>query len=173
MSKWLKLTIALVIAISTVTVATALANTIYMPMVFKNPTATPTMTFTPTVTLTPTRTPTPTATPTQSPGVYILDIVYKPSGDPLNEYVKIKNTSSKSVDMKDWIIKPAKAGTGVKYVFPSFTLGAGKIVNVWTKSGTDTSTDLYWDSTIPVWNDNHDCGYLKNDNGGTESSYCY
>ena len=50
MSKWLKLTIALVIAISTVTVATALANTIYMPMVFKNPTATPTMTFTPTVT---------------------------------------------------------------------------------------------------------------------------
>jgi hypothetical protein len=178
MSKWFKLTIALVIAISVVTVANALANTIYLPMVSKYPTATPTITLTPTVTLTPTRTPTPTKTPTRTPtattapGVYILDIVYKPSVA-LNEYVEIKNTSSKDVDMKNWTIKPEKAGTGIKYVFPSFTLKAGKIVNVWTKSGTDTSTDLYWGLSSPTWNDNHDCGFLKDSDGAPQSTYCY
>jgi hypothetical protein len=59
--KWLLILIVAIGLISATT--TALANTIYLPVVAKDPSPTPTLTQTPTatlsVTLTPTRTPTP------------------------------------------------------------------------------------------------------------------
>jgi len=174
MFKIVKFLLALGIALGTITIAQALSNVYYMPVIYQAPT--PTITFTPTITPTPTNTPTPTITPTPTktptpaPGVDIVDILYDPDTDPLAEYVEIKNTKSSAVDMTDWFIK---AETGQKYIFPSFKLKAGKRVKVWSGVGTDTSTNLYWGSSEPIWKDNHSCAYLKDDERKLHSTYCY
>lgn len=167
MSTKLKTLIALTLVLSTIFVAaSALANTIYLPVVYNQPTATPTNT------LTPTPSPTPTKTPTPGPGVYIIDIEYNPDGDPLDEYVEIENTKNKSVDMTDWRI--SQDGDTRKFDFPDFTLGSDRKVKVWTKSGTDTSTNLYFDQTEPWWKDHGtNCAYLKDEDRVTVDSYCY
>lgn len=169
-----KLLIALLLAISLVTAITAWANTVYLPLVPKDPTNTPTATLAFTVTPTPTqtKTATPTRTPTQTPGVYILDIFPNPSDNPLNEYVVIENNGNSSVNMTGWGIKAEKSGK--RYNFPEdFTLGADKSVKVWTKTGQNTSSNLFWGSSVPVWDDTRDTGYLKNKNGDTVDTYSY
>lgn len=153
-----------------VAVRAAVTQYYYLPIVYNQPTPTPTQTITPTVTGTPTKTPTPTPTATPEPGVYITDIVFDPTGDPLDEYVAIKNSESKSVVMTDWMLRDENRNV---FTFPTFTLGAGATVKVWTKSGTDTSSNLYWDSDVPIWNDHGDCAYLRDDENNSIDTYCY
>ena len=144
----------------------AYTNTLYMPIVFKQPTHTPTNTATPS----PTFTPTPTNT--KVPGIYIIHIEYNPSNE-LEEYVTIKNTEGQTQDMTGWILKNDHDPADI-FNFPNnYKLLSGKSVKVWTKSGTDTSTDLYWGSDEPVWNLGSDCGYLRNEDNVRISSYCY
>ncbi len=171
--KWLFLSIITIGLISATT--TALADTIYLPIVVKGATWTPTQTQTPTVTpsitLTPTRTPTRTPTPTLEPGVYIIDINNNPDGNDLDtEYVEIKNEGDKSVDMTDWILRDENQNV---FTFPDFTLSKGAKVKVWTKAGTDNSSNLYWGKTEPVWNNKSDCAYLRDDNNNLVDATCY
>ncbi len=170
MTRTTKLVIALLAAVSLIGVVTAWANTIYLPVIEKHPTYTPTVTATATATATktPSISPTPTRTPTPKPGVYIIDIVSNPTTE---EYIEIKNTSSNGVDMKEWAIKADWSGE--RYVFPDFTLGGGKTVKVWSKVGTDTSTNLYWNLSTEVWKDTHDTAYLRDDNNDLVNTYQY
>lgn len=168
-----KLLIAILIAIGSISVVTVLANTIFLPVTIKSPTLTPTLTFTPTATATrtPSVTATPTRTPTPKPGVYIIDIVYAPAS-PLDEYVEIENTSNNSVDMEDWYIK-VESNSALRYDFPKFTLGGGKTVRVWTKVGQNTTSNLFWGLSTPVWNNNSDCAYLRDADRDLVDKYCY
>ena len=144
----------------------AYTNTLYMPIVLKQPTHTPTYTATPS----PTFTPTPTNT--LVPGVHITDIENDPPYE-LDEYVTIKNTEGQTQDMTGWILKNDHDPADI-FNFPNnYKLLSGKSVKVWTKSGTDTSTDLYWGSDEPIWNLGSDCGYLRNEDNVRISSYCY
>ena len=59
------------------------------------------------------------------------------------------------------------------YTFPVFTLNAGASVQVWTGSGTNTSTDLYWGSGNAVWNNTGDTATLKDDTGTLVDEYTY
>ncbi len=168
-----KLLIALLLAVSLITVVTALADDIYLPLLPKYPTNTPTPSPTATQTPTPTTTltPTPTRTPTPTPGVSIVEIVYAPT-NPLDEYIEIENTGNSSVDMEGWYIKTDRLGA--RYDFPNnFSLGSDKAVKVWTKTGTNNSSNLYWGRTEPVWNNNSDTGYLRDDNGDIVDVYSY
>lgn len=165
--KWLLILIVAIGLISATT--TALANTIYLPVVAKEPTPTPTLTQTPTATLSVTLTP--TRTPTPEPGVYIIDINNNPDGNDLEtEYVEIENTGSSSVDMTDWILRDENQNV---FTFPDFKLSKGSKVKVWTKAGTDTSSNLYWGRTEPVWNNKNDCAYLRDDNNDLVDKMCY
>lgn len=179
MSRNTKLLFALLITTALVTMATAVAlsNTIYLPVVIVEatltPTATPTATNTPTATATltpPTPTNTPTRTPTSTPQtkIYIADVVYNPAR-PMDEYVEIKNPGS-AVDMTDWRLRDESQNV---YTFPSFTLGKSKSVKVWTKAGTNDSENLYWGRTTEVWNNSHDCAYLRDDANEKVDQFCY
>jgi hypothetical protein len=120
----------------------------------------PTSTPTPTGTLptsTPTRTSTPTITPTPSEEVSIRFIEYAPDNNPLDEWVEIKNNRCANVGMEGWTLNDENKNV---YTFPKFTLTCLASVKLWTKSGTDTITNLYWNRTEPVWNDHGDCAYL-------------
>ncbi len=190
--KWL---IAFFVAISVVTVVRAtLVTERYLPIVLHEPeltptqTQTPTPTETPTPTITPTQTYTPTGTititvtptinrtptPTErKTGVYIVRVEYRPDYIQLDEYVEIKNNSGTDVDMTGWRLRDDgyrnKEGKWVynDYFFPKFTLKKYSTVKVWTRSGSNTSTNLYWNRTTQVWNDGGDCAYIHKYNKDT------
>jgi hypothetical protein len=92
----------------------------------------------------------------------------------LGEYVSLKNFTTKSIDMSGWKLKD---DSGNAYIIPypqtKFTLYAGATVKVWSKSGVNTTTDLYWGSPVPIWNDHGDCAYLRDAENDPVDSLCY
>ena len=148
---------------------------LYLPLVRVDPTLTPTITPSLTTTPTPTRTPTPTVTKTPSSGLEITDIDNPPKGeDPLDEFITIKNFGSSSVSMKGWFVRDDGPN---RYNFPdTFSLGAKASVNIVSGAGSNTSSTLYWDSSVEVWNNGGDCAYLRDNSDGDNilvDIYCY
>ena len=175
MSRPIKWVLAAVMVLSVVIIAQATAQNVrYMPIIHFAPTPSPTST--------------PTPTPTQSSEcivhdlpvsefeVCFTDIVYKPTTSPLDEWVTIKNLGDSAVDMEGWRIS-SDSSKEFKYDFPEFTLNKGQTVKVWTKKGTNSSTQLYMNRTEEFWQNNADCGYLKDelkkDERRTINSFCY
>ena len=158
MPKNFKIVLALLIAVSSLGVITALANTIYLPVVYN---AEATLTPTPTIK------PTPTATPV--PKVYIVG--FHPSGNPRNDYVVLKNSRSHTIDMTGWWMK-AENQMG-RYNFPiGFKLAGGASVRVRSGIGTDISSDLFIGLTYPLWTISSNCAYLRDLNGTLLDKKC-
>ncbi len=85
-------------------------------------------------------------------------------GENLNdEYVVFENTGSSSVDLSDWELADAADHT---YTFPDGTvLEPSEQITIYTGSGTDTETELYWGQSSPVWNNAGDTVILRDDSG--------
>lgn len=151
---------ALSIALGMLSIASVtLANTLYFPFVSKGVTATPTVTQTPTI------------TPTPRAAVVITFIEADPPGpDVESEFVTIRNQTGATVNMTGWRLVDNTRNT---FTFPNFSLGAGRTVNVWSKTGTNTAADLFWGRTTPVWDNIKDCAFLYTNNGSLEHEFCY
>lgn len=78
------------------------------------------------------------------------------------EYVIIKNTTRKPIDLEGWILRDE---TGYKYVFGDVTVKPGKKIIVRTGQGQDTTTTLYWGRKQYVWNNDGDTATLRNATG--------
>jgi micrococcal nuclease len=78
------------------------------------------------------------------------------------EWASMKNTGSKPLNLKNWTIKDA--GTNI-YKFGKYLLEPGSTVFLFTGSGTDSAGKLYWNSSMPIWNNDHDTLYIRNDEG--------
>jgi hypothetical protein len=140
---------------------------IYLPLSVVSQTSQPT----PTTTATVTGTPPATATPAPTAQVKITLIEYNPDGDDvLGEFVRLENAGSAAQAMTGWTLRDESAYI---YTFPTFTLPPGGSVQVWTKAGTDTTTDLYWSSGAAIWNNTGDTATLKDDQGQTVDSCGY
>ena len=158
MSKKYIIVLALLIATSSLGVITVLANTVYLPVVYK---AQATLTPTPTIT------PTPTATPL--PKVYITG--FHPSENPRNDYVVLKNSRSNTINLTGWWMK-AENQLG-RYDFPiGFKLAGGASVRVRSGVGTDISSDLFIGLTYPLWTTSSNCAYLRDLNGTLLDKKC-
>jgi len=158
----------------------------YMPLVLNQgttetptPSRTPTQTGTITITATPTVTGTPptatqtrTATPTRTlvPGVFIVDILYDPTTNPLDEYVLIRNQTGDYIPMEGWTLRDDNQNV---FTFPRYTLVSWASVKVWTKAGIIDVDNLYWGRTEPVWNTHGDCAYLRDADFKLMDSECY
>jgi hypothetical protein len=97
----------------------------------------------------------------------VIDLVnYDAPGDDtynLNgEYVVIRNKGTVDVNLAGWKLKDIANHV---YTFPTFTLLAGQTVTVYTGSGANTENSLYWGSSSPIWNNDHDTAYLHNQMG--------
>ena len=102
------------------------------------------------------------STPMRS-GVQIAHVEYNPPGmDVPAEYVLVQNTGGAAIDMTGWTLSDRAFHT---FVFPSFMLSPGASVRVWTKSGSNTATDLYWGRGAAIWNNRGDTAYLRNSDG--------
>jgi hypothetical protein len=84
--------------------------------------------------------------------------------------VQIRNPGGLPVTMTGWTLRDI---TNHVYTFPPFTLAAGASVRVWTNSGKDTSTNLYWGSSAAIWNNTGDTAYLRNAQGTLIDEYTY
>lgn len=123
------------------------------------PTATPSNTAVP-PTITPTRTPTLTSTPSAA-NVRIAYILYDPPGNDVDgEYVRIDNVGGTAAVLTAWTLSDESAHV---FTFPTgYTLAAGAQVRIWTKVGTNTQTDLYYNSSQAIWNNTGDTATLRN-----------
>ena len=165
-TKWI---IAAVLVLGIVVVAQAsVLNDIYMPVIYVGPTITPI----------PTATPKPSDCldqyfHKQKLKVCFTKIEPKPTTSPLDEWVDIKNIGGGTVDMTGWRIV-SDSSTNFKYDFPDgFEIKTGQTVKVYTKKGTNGASQLYMNRTEEYWQDNKDCGYLKNASRTTINSFCY
>ncbi|MGW8225757.1 MAG: lamin tail domain-containing protein [Anaerolineales bacterium] len=162
MTNKIKWFLALVVVLGMVAVVQANAqNDIYLPLISSYPT------------------PTPKPSECLNQVFFIsglklcfTGIDYKPTTSELDEWVTIKNLGSNAVEMEGFRIA-SDSSTEFKYEFPKFTLNSGQTVKVWTKLGTNSSTTLFMNRTTQFWQDNKDCGYLKNDERKTINSFCY
>jgi len=106
--------------------------------------------------------------------IEIVSVHYDAAGDDrenLNdEYVIIRNSGSSSVSLKGWKLMDE---AGNVYVFPDVVISAGGEIRVHTGSGSDTSTDLYWRSGTPIWNNGGDTAYLYNAEGELVDKYSW
>ena len=69
-------------------------------------------------------------------------------GDIQVEYILLRNPSDSSVDLAGWRIV---SDAGRDYRFPNLTLYPKGAVNIYTGPGTDTVTELHWNSDTALW----------------------
>lgn len=136
----------------------------YLPNMVSAP---PTSTFTPT----PTRTPTPSPTSPPPANVQIVFIYYDPPGpDEDGEYVSLNNLGGTNATMTNWTLED---NANHVFTFPTFTLASGGSVKVWTGSGNNNGSNLYWGSGTAIWNNTGDTATLRLSNGQVVDTCTY
>jgi micrococcal nuclease len=107
-------------------------------------------------------------------GVKILEVNYDAEGndaDNLNgEWVVIINNTDFSANMVGFTLSDASSHV---YTFGNLILSAGRTVTVLTGWGDNSPVALYWNSNVPVWNNDTDTAYLKDANGEVIDEYSY
>lgn len=85
---------------------------------------------------------------------------------PEDKYVQVTNEAVGEWDLTGWMLESAGTAT---FVFPALVLEDGTSVNVHEGMGTSTATDIYTNSTEPLWIDN--IVTLKDAAGNVITSY--
>ena len=159
MSKQTKIIIALLVAIGISSIAYArFTSVIYLPLVLNEAEFT-----------LPTATPTPTPIPDVQ--INLIETGGDGPGYYWEEYVRVKNRSSRKVELTGWTIWSKR--NDKTYTFPEFELKSNQIVKVWTRQGTDSDTDLFWRLVNEVWKYDGDCAKLKDENENLVNWYYY
>jgi hypothetical protein len=70
------------------------------------------------------------------------------AGDLANERVVMQHNGAGDVSLAGWRLRDA---SGNEYRFPALILHTGAQVNVYTTSGDDGASALYWDRSVAVW----------------------
>ncbi len=103
-----------------------------------------------------------------------VDINYDAEGNDnsnLNgEYVTIKNMGTSSLNLEKWTVKDS--GTNI-YEFCKYALEPGSAIYLFSGSGKDVDGKLYWGSSKPIWNNDHDTLYLRDKAGLLVEIYNY
>lgn len=104
----------------------------------------------------------------------IISIEYDAEGDDrknLNgEFVLIKNDSDGDIDISGWTVKDSGRN---EYVFRKGYLVEDEFIYLFTGEGTDSLNMYYWNSPTPVWNNDHDTMYLRDEEGLLVGIYNY
>lgn len=92
------------------------------------------------------------------------------AGNLNGEFVILKNNSETKVKLTGWRLLDKQRN---RFLFPAFTLQAGREVTIYTGEGTNTATELYWGRKRPVWNNDQDTVLLKDASGDLVAKYRY
>ncbi|WP_041626669.1 lamin tail domain-containing protein [Stackebrandtia nassauensis] len=83
------------------------------------------------------------------------------------EWINIHNARSTPYQIKGWYIKD---NAGYKFLFPTYTIGAGKNVKVHTGKGSNGGGHVYWGRSWYVWNNTGDKARLYTPSGNFDDS---
>ncbi len=87
-----------------------------------------------------------------------------------DEYIIINNTGKDIIDLGGWTVKDSATK---HYEFKSFKMEPGSSVYLFTGTGKDSAGVFYWNSTMPVWNNDFDTLYLRDEEGLLVEIYNY
>ncbi|MDS0301186.1 lamin tail domain-containing protein [Halogeometricum sp. S1BR25-6] len=87
-----------------------------------------------------------------------------------DEYVVFENTGDATLDLSGWTVSDEADHT---YTFSGTTVDPGDPVTLYTGSGTDTNSEVYWGSDAAIWNNNGDTVIVTNADGETVIQYEY
>ena len=85
------------------------------------------------------------------------------------EYVSLTNNGD-SVNLESWQIKDEATHI---YTFSALEFGTGQTITLYSGSGTDSETEIYWNSRGPIWNNDGDTVFLRDAKGNLAASYSY
>jgi micrococcal nuclease len=111
--------------------------------------------------------------------IQITNLHFNAAGDDnynLNdEYITFENKCSYSISMDSWTIKDETASH--IYTIPSFAFQSGATFTLYTGTGTNTNSALYWGRTsedyAAIWNNNGDTLFLRDSSGNLVLSQSY
>ncbi len=83
------------------------------------------------------------------------------------EYILVRNQSESAVDLAAWQIS---ASGGRSYTFPPLKLNKNGAVRLYTRSGTDTVIELFWNSAEALWKSGDEITLLE-PGGSARSTY--
>jgi hypothetical protein len=106
---------------------------------------------------------------TSDPNVkYSVDVVSIIGAGMLDaESATIRNTGEEPLNLSGWQLKDSDKNV---FVFPNLTLNTGGAVRVHTGPGTDNVIDLYWNSSLPIWESGEEAQLLDR-NGNVQDTY--
>jgi hypothetical protein len=88
-----------------------------------------------------------------------------------DEVVTLENPSTEPLDMSGWRLMNERRNM---YRFPEgFILAPGAYVTIHSGCGDDTQYDLYWCSSMPIWNDEQGEAFLARPGGRVVARYPY
>lgn len=112
--------------------------------------------------------PSPTATPGEGDAaIRLVEVHEDAAGDDrqnLNdEYVVLKNAGDEPLYLSGWTVSDE---ANHRYTFPEgTTVAPGATLTLHTGSGEDTATDVYWNSSGAVWNNDGDTVTIRTASG--------
>lgn len=89
------------------------------------------------------------------------------AGDIENERVQLVSVAGEPVDLSGWELTD---GEGRYYFFPAVKLYPGGSINLFSRSGNDTSIELYWKQPLAIWTSG-DVVELNDPDGNTRSEF--
>jgi PKD repeat protein len=109
----------------------------------------------------------PIPSATEGPSIeFVWPFHYDAEGDDAtnlnDEYFTLQNTGSEAIDLSGWRVENEH---GVAFRFPNgVTLAPGAQITIYSGSGTNTTTRLYWHASEPMW-DTGDLAFLLDASG--------
>lgn len=95
------------------------------------------------------------------------------SGNPqdLNgEFVVLENRGTEAIRLTGWTLSDEAHR---RYLFPQFVLAPKARVTIRSGLGRNTDTELFWGSRAPIWNDNGDTVFLRDEKGRLVLAHFY
>ena len=88
-----------------------------------------------------------------------------------DEFIVIENQGQTPINLTGWTVSDSSSLD--PYLFPSFTLPAKVQVTLRTGFGKNTESDLFWGSRRPIWNNDGDAIFIRDDEGRLILSHIY
>lgn len=108
----------------------------------------------------------PTQPPTNPDALLTIEGVFG-AGDVSVEYVLLRNQSEGSLVLSGWRLS---GSPGLTYTFPKLTLNPGGAVRLYSKFGSDSVIELFWNQEDALWQSGASLS-LVNPTGETQATY--
>jgi len=83
------------------------------------------------------------------------------------EYILVRNQGETTVDLAGWEIS---GSSGERYTFPALKLNKNGAIRLYTRSGTDSVIELFWNSAEALWKTGEEI-VLSEPGGSAQSTY--